>query len=304
MTILPDDALKAPQREVQRLLGRCLLRLQQYEQLIKAIVAHHDISGPVHSVEAEIASRVATTARKTLGTLVGELLGSYLVNDEINNPAMATTDSAEGDSSISMKMGLRLSDAEFAQIESDLKELVLLRNNLVHHFIEQHDLWSLDGCRGAHDALVADCNRIGQHYEQLREWAEDMDHARRRLVEFYESDDGKEWMVNGIAPDGTVHWPAAGIVSALREAAGELAVDGWAPVDEASRWIAERRPEQTPKKYGCSSWRQVVHESLLFDLKYFEVDGVCAAWYRKKKSAPRIQTEILFERVYSVAPTR
>ena len=30
MATLPSDALKAPQHEVQRLLGRCLLRLQQY----------------------------------------------------------------------------------------------------------------------------------------------------------------------------------------------------------------------------------------------------------------------------------
>jgi hypothetical protein len=41
-----DEALQPLQREVQRLLGRCLLRLQQYERLMKAIVAHHDISGP------------------------------------------------------------------------------------------------------------------------------------------------------------------------------------------------------------------------------------------------------------------
>ena len=34
------------QREVQRLLGRCLLRLQQYERLLKALVAHHDACRP------------------------------------------------------------------------------------------------------------------------------------------------------------------------------------------------------------------------------------------------------------------
>lgn len=38
-------------REVQRLLGRCRSG-SQYERLIKAIVAHHDISGPAHALEA------------------------------------------------------------------------------------------------------------------------------------------------------------------------------------------------------------------------------------------------------------
>ena len=40
MTGLPiqpiDEELQTLQREVQRMLGRCLLRLQQYEQLMKA----------------------------------------------------------------------------------------------------------------------------------------------------------------------------------------------------------------------------------------------------------------------------
>jgi len=41
MTMLNDEDLKTLQQEVQRLLGRYMLRLQQYERLIKAMVAHH-----------------------------------------------------------------------------------------------------------------------------------------------------------------------------------------------------------------------------------------------------------------------
>ena len=41
MSTLVNGELQDLQREVQRLLGRCMLRLQQYERLIKAIVAHH-----------------------------------------------------------------------------------------------------------------------------------------------------------------------------------------------------------------------------------------------------------------------
>jgi hypothetical protein len=163
--------------------------------------------------------------------------------------------------------------------------LVVLRNNLVHHFIDQHDLWSLDGCRGAQDALIAAYNSIDQHLEKLQEWAEVLQKARRQAAELFQSDGVHEFIVNGIAPDGTVYWPSAGIVYALREAAGELAVDGWTSVEEASRRIAEREPEQLPAKYGCSSWQQVVHESRIFELRYFEVDGRRSARYRKKEGS-------------------
>lgn len=281
-TLLTDGALQTLQREVQRLLGRCLLRLQQYEHLIKALVAHHEIAGPAHALESIRAERIADTAGKTLGTLVGQLLGSYVVTGDADTLDEIAARAPSDTISFGMRMQLSMSADDYARTESDLKELVLLRNSLVHHFIDQHDLWSLEGCQGAHDALVAAYSRIDQHFEQLRGWAEHMDQVRRLTAEFVQSDAFHELVVNGIAPDGTVDWSAAGIVRELRDAAGALAVDGWTPVALAGRWISDRHPEQLPAKYGCSSWRQVVHESRLFELRYREVDGQRAAWYRAK----------------------
>lgn len=282
LTDATDDGVQALQRDVERLLGRCLLRLQQYERLIKAIVAHHEISGPPHAFEAVRAARVADTSRKTLGALVGDLLGSYVVTEDIRS-AEAAASPSQDEIWVSMRLSVSLSDTDFARTERNLKEFVRLRNNLIHHFIDQHDLWSLDGCRDAREALVAAYTRIDQHIEELRVWAEDLEQCRRLAAEFFRSDVCHDWMVNGIAPDGTVAWPAAGIVSALREAAREVAVDGWASVVEAGRWIADRHPEQVPAKYGCRSWRQVVHEARIFELRYFEKDGQRSAWYRDKQ---------------------
>ena len=278
MTVNSDEALQALQREVQRLLGRCLLRLQLYERLIKAIVAGYEISGPAHALEAVRAARMTATAGKTLGTIVGELLGSYVVTNEVDTPMKASTDTS--DAHISIGSRLQLSDADFARTENDLRELVLLRNNLVHHFIDQHDIGTLDGCRGGRDALIAAYTRIDQHFEELRAWTKGMHDARRALAEVVQSDAFHNLVVNGIHPDGTVFWPGAGIVRALREAASELAVDGWTTVEEAASWITERHPEQQPANYGCSSWRHVVHESRSFELRYFEVGGRRVARYR------------------------
>jgi hypothetical protein len=262
------------------LLGRCLLRLQQYERLMKAVVAHHDLSGPAHALENIRAARIDDASTKTLGTLVGQLFGSCVVTEGADTAADATANEPEDVIYFATRMQLSLSAEDYVRTQSDLKELVLLRNNLVHHFIDQHDLWSTDGCRTARDALVAAYHRIDQHFEQLRGWAERMAQARRLAAEFVQSDAFHDLVINGIAPDGTVDWPAAGIVRALREAANELAVDGWTPVAAAGRWIMERSPEQQPSKYGCASWRQVLHESRLFELRYRDVDGRRAAWYR------------------------
>ncbi|CUH45454.1 OST-HTH/LOTUS domain-containing protein [Ruegeria atlantica] len=285
MTKKSDNALHAVQLEIERLLGRCLLQLQQYERLLKIIVAHHEISASTDAGGVVNVERKADTSVKTLGSLVTNLFGSYIVTNEIETSVETALSRPEATTSFGMRMHLKLSDADFAQTEKELRELVQLRNNLVHHFIDEHDLGSEEGCRSAQNALVAAYNRIDWHLEQLRGWDENMDQSRRAMAEFIQTDVFHDLVVNGIAPDGTVFWPAAGVVSCLREAARELAVDGWAPVVDAGRRIAEQYPDQLPAKYGCSSWRQVVHESRIFELRYREVDGKRAAWYRGKDNS-------------------
>lgn len=285
MTMIDDEDLKTLQHEVQRLLGRCLLRLQQYERLIKSMVAHHKVSGPIPDLEQASAKQVDDTARKTLGTLVGDLVGSYVVADEVDPTEETTTYFPENVNWFAMQMTLGLPEAEFTLVESELREMVLLRNNLVHHFIDQHDLWSSDGCRRAKDALVIAYKRIDQHFGQLREWAEGMEKMRQTLSEILQSEEFKDVLVNGIAPNGKVNWDASGIVSALREAFRVLAVDGWAPVAEAGKWVAKLYPEQLPAKYGCQSWRQVVHNASILELRYLEIDGQRTACYREKDSS-------------------
>lgn len=282
------DDLPALQHEVQRLLGLCLLRVQQYERLIKAIVAHHKISvaGSLQDLKSTQDPKlvrekgIAKAASMTLGTLVGELMGSYICPGEPAESLDATPDKAEY--AFSIAMNLAMSPEDYTRTQSDLKELVALRNNLVHHFIDQHNLWTAEGCHKAQDALRASYTRIDQYFEQLRGWAENMEQTRKLAAEFINSDTFRNLVVNGISSNGTVHWASSGVVRALREAADELATDGWTPVTMAGRWISQRYPDEQPARYGCSSWRQVVHESRLFELRYHGVDRQRAAWYRAK----------------------
>ncbi len=160
---------------------------------------------------------------------------------------------------------------------------MLLRNDLVHHFIDRYDLGSLDGCRRGRDALLDAFIRIDHRLDELRAWAEEKQKLRGLVAQVVQSDEFRDFVVNGNSPDETVCSPNSGIVRALQEAADGLAVDGWATVSEAGRWIAERYPEQLPVKCGCGSWRQVVHQSRIFELRYFEIDGRRTAQYREKR---------------------
>lgn len=284
MAVLNQTDIVGPQHEVQRLLGRCLLRLQQYERLLKAMIAVQKLSGTPETLPHAIDARKAEASDKTLGTLVGRLMGDYIMKEGGELPD--DTPNHPGDSNhFGFRMQLNLPAESYEALKADLRELVTLRNTLVHHFIELHDLWTVDGCLRAQDALTRSYAEIDRHFEQLGTFADHMDAAREAAAEVMQSPQFLDMVVNGIGPDGQIHWPVAGIVGALRKAFWELSIDGWVNLDAAARWVSERQPEQTPKKYGCSRWRQVIHESGQFELRRFSHNGQFGAWFRERSNA-------------------
>lgn len=179
----PGEVEKSEQREVQRLLGHCLLRLQSCERLLKALLAERAFSGEARDLESSRARRESRMARNTLGSLVGEFAGSYPLSAEAQELSDPAEDAADGPGTVSFRMTCVLAPEDHAQAVLDLKDLVDLRNRLVHHFVDQHDLGSVDGCRRAQAALVEALARIDAHYQRLESIARSDAAARHRLAD-------------------------------------------------------------------------------------------------------------------------
>jgi hypothetical protein len=275
------------QREVQQLLGRCMLRFQQYEHLLKALVAHHEIAGPADSIGQIREERIQDVATNTLGVLIGKLLESYVVVSESKREVLDVDEPANA-IAFGFRTSLEMNAEDYARTRDSLKDLVELRNGLVHHFIERFDLWQVATCAAARDYLLMCYDRIESHYVQLRSWIEHTEQVRQLAASFMQSPAYRDFVVNGIAPDGVVDWRAAGCVSVLLEATGRLAIDGWTPLDAAVQWIDTQHPDQTPEKYHCRSWPQVLFESRRFELCYREEDGSNQPWYRERRRRERV----------------
>lgn len=287
----PSDLVPDLQRTVQRKLGRCMLQLQQYERLLKAMVTHSEWSGPPERLQAIRDEKIACAHKKTLGTLVGMLTESYLkLPDLADEPEQAEPSDQIW---VSFRCQMELSEERYAETKAALKELVDLRNELVHHFLQRFDLWSVDGCIAAESYLDESNETIDGHYLTLRDWAKSMDEARQHMVSFMQTPEYRDFVINGIGPDGSVHWAGSGITNCLREAETKLAQAGWTPLFEAIHWIAKTYPEQTPKRYGCGSWRHVIHASQQFEIrKQSQADnGVTLVWYRSRPRETSMEQE-------------
>lgn len=284
----PDAAeLASSQGEVHRLLGKCLVRLQHYERKLKAIIALHDLTGSVADPDVMVAASFRTWSSKTLGALIGQLVGSYFKTDgdDFFDPV---TSSVAQTSGFGIRLQVGMDKEEHARTQLELASFVKLRNDLVHHFADKYDLQSLEGCTAAQQELLVSYERIDAEYGRLHEWSEEFQKIREMMQGLMDSPQYREMVVNGICPDGTIIWPLAGIVYCLRRASTELSRDGWTPVAAAAKFIRRHEPEQVPEKYGCRSLQQVLSESRLFDIERRDVNGRRERCYREREAPARV----------------
>lgn len=268
------------QREVEGLLGQCLLRLQQYERLLKSMLVNQELGGPVSGWATAHAARVEEVSDKTLGTLVKRLFEAFVLVEASEQPARSSEARSLAQPSVKLRFSIAMTEENRATIKADVEELVLMRNDLVHHLAGRFDIGSQEGCVTAAEHLRKCYARIDRHYGELKQWARGMSAMRAEVASFVGSEAFEQDLLNGIAPDGAIHWERAGIVQALRDALQQLVASGWVRLEDARSWIAAHHPEQVPEKYGCRTWPQVLSESRAFRLEYRRDEtGRKTAWY-------------------------
>jgi len=183
------DAVDALQRDVQRKLGRCMLRLQQYEKMIKVLTANFEISGPAAQLQDIQKKRATAVATQTLGGLVTALSGTYLSPrpaDDMAEPEWEPPDNQQ----IWFRMTARISlePEDYERVMSGLRDLVGLRNRLVHHFIKMFDLGSMQGCAAADAFLEDSYAQIDLRCTEAQGWLQVLDESRKTMASFMSSD--------------------------------------------------------------------------------------------------------------------
>jgi hypothetical protein len=291
-----QSSVERAQLEMQRKLGRCMLRLQQYERLLKSMVASMAVEGPLEQLQSVRARQKAGAEDKSLGTLVRMFTGSHLT------PASSTgeadpSDASAGDKSsdvawASMRFNISMSPERHAQTKAGLAELVALRNDLVHHLIERFDISDKSGCRSASSHLDSCYEQIDGHCKLLKTWATTLVESQALASSYLQSKAFEDMFVHGINQDGSVCWPRSTIVECLREAETACQVDGWTSLDAAIAYLSRTASDQVPSRYGCKTWRQLLKKYEQFEFRSDPgSEGKRGeAWYRSfaKDATPKV----------------
>lgn len=181
------------QQQVQRHLGRCLMRIQQYEHIAKALAAHADLAGSANELLAIRDRRIEKAATASLGTLVkGEgtvftnLQTLYTAGEQESDMLDESKLSAD-QAAFATRFRIQLTPEDYEAKVRELDAFVALRNRLVHHFVDDFDIFSDAGCAAALQHLHESYVEIDVQFNKLREHAKHFGETRQRAAAFMQT---------------------------------------------------------------------------------------------------------------------
>jgi hypothetical protein len=262
--------VEVAQLEMQRHLGRCLLRLQQYEHLLKAMVATTSLSGhPKERAELQ-AQQVEEVRALPLGALVRLFARDYLVDTERQGDVSDAPDDCleQGENLVSFNISyaMEMSSEDYKRTVGAMTELRDMRNELVHHLIERFDIADEAGCLAGTLHLQSCYARIDGHLKQLSNWAKTREEVRRQALSFLKSQEFEKLFAQASTEDA--HPTAHLIFEWLRSAEVACNVDGWTQVDKAVAHIVRAHGTQSPSLYGSRTWRELLEKSGHFETRF------------------------------------
>jgi hypothetical protein len=126
---------------VQQKLGSCLLRLQVCELLLKGLVVHTEITAPPERLQEALGAKMTSVHRQTMGQLVRMFRKVTLV--QAGTTGMPSTRSDDSQALAQFKYQIELPSEQYDALHSALNELIDLRNELVHHFVQRYNMRSV-----------------------------------------------------------------------------------------------------------------------------------------------------------------
>lgn len=184
-----DAALGA---EVERRVGRNLLLYQRIENGLKRMLLQSCVEGKtLADIEQRLAVRAAKIMRMNMGVVAGAVFEQVLTDDP--QPPPEPDSSAEAVIRARFTIGSHPDSPDsIIDLRARCKAVVDARNDLVHHFLRQTHLESVDRLRVALDALDAQHDEALTVRDELRAHLQSMAETQRQSATFLASEEGQQ----------------------------------------------------------------------------------------------------------------
>jgi len=168
---------------------------------------------------------------------------------------------------------------------ASLEDLVRKRNYLVHHFLEDFDVYEEEGCLKAEQFLENLLLQTIEWLNELKAFNTIVNQASRELARRM-ADPNVSCRLFSVPPSNRDEWDVLDEVKALRDAEKLRAPDGFTDLANATAYLSSLGiAKDAFRQIGLSSWQQLVAESGCFEIikRKDETSGKWVRWYRSKQ---------------------
>lgn len=263
--------------EVLKKIGRNMMLFQELEYLLKHIILNGNISVNAGDFDSRT-KQIATVSKQTMGQLVGQYIqdsyeDSGSEDDEIDG---------KNETLISFKFRIQRDSAYYETKKEALASLVSERNELVHHLLPQFKPGCLISRQEIAEKLDLQSDKVRLELRELRDIAKHLDEAKKQLVDFLVSDDGKKYFEFEFLRTSR-------LVTLLQEITEQVQrEDGWTLLNTAGQLIRMHAPEEIAllkSNYGYPTLKSLILACEMFEVLEEETPkGGTRVLYRSKSN--------------------
>lgn len=284
----PEVDLAALHDTVQQKVGRFILIAQRHEQILKALVIDSEVAGTVVTAPANMRQRKERFKGQSLGNVVVEFNRSYLREAGTSQVWVDAKVDLGGRPSFHTRFGLEMARHDLESTRQRLLDFRDLRNRVVHHLIQDHDLSRQEGCERAIAYLDAARRIAKERLEEAEGWAKTNIEARDHAIAFFQSESFWKFVMDAKqeAPAPTespsIDWAACIALHLLRREEQLTKPGEMTNLEAALKAIQTTHPGEYPTKYGQKTWLGVLRASQMFSIKRLKgtAERPGTTWYR------------------------
>jgi hypothetical protein len=153
--------LEAARQRVFAKVGHNVICLQHMEQLLKVLLTLSRFDGSLSEIKERLVKQKGRISKMTLGMLVAEIPERLLKTEhqESSEPAVLV------EPWFAFTVRFTQAGETLRDLPSQLELITDKRNALIHHFIDRHNLHSIEGCNTASAELDALLEEVTKPYE-------------------------------------------------------------------------------------------------------------------------------------------
>lgn len=248
--------------EVLRKIGRNVVLFQQIEVMLKLLVTNGKLSGYVCDLEAIKEQQKAKVMRHTLGQVAGLFLEN--THGEYQETEEELPELPEKKMHMSFSFKIQSDEESYLLKKANLAKMIQERNDLIHQFILNFNLNTIESLTEAEHYLDAQREVLLPELENVKQYLKALDEGRKKIEELIVSGEADRlWKLDELRQDDVVK-----LLGRIIEVAARA--DGWTLVDHAGQLLHQNARDQlkeTKKKYQCRTLKDLILKTEVFDLK-------------------------------------